>query len=68
MRHDFEPAGQGAIAPASIERSASAITLSGSTPISVPSPEQVLHAPYGLLKEKRRGVISVSEAPHSEQE
>ena len=44
-RHDFEPAGQGARAPASIERSGSATTLSGSTPISVPRPEQVGQAP-----------------------
>ncbi len=44
-RHDFDPSGQGATAPARIERSGSGTTFSPSTPISVPSPEQVGQAP-----------------------
>src|SRR4051794_16834405 len=35
-RHDFDPSGQGATAPARMERSGSGTTFSGSTPISVP--------------------------------
>ena len=45
MRQDLEPSGQGATAPASIERSGSGTILSGSTPIRVPRPEQVGQAP-----------------------
>jgi len=66
-RHDFEPPCQGARAPASSERSGSAISLSGSTPIRLPSPEQAGQAPYGLLNEKRRGVISASPVPQRAQ-
>src|ERR1700688_4105259 len=65
---DLEASGQGAMAPASIDRSGSGTILSGSTPISVTRPEQVGQAPYGLLNENRRGVISVSPVPHSAQE
>src|ERR1700724_1026638 len=68
IRQDFEPSGQGAMAPASIDRSGSGTIFSGSTPISVPRPEQVGQAPYGLLNENSRGVISVSPVPHSAQE
>src|SRR3954462_9395263 len=67
-RHDFDPSGQGATAPARIDRSGSGTTLSGSTPISVPRPEHVGQAPYGLLNENSRGVISVRLVPHSEHE
>jgi hypothetical protein len=45
IRQDLEPSGQGAMAPASIERSGSGTIFSGSTPIRVPSPEQVWQAP-----------------------
>ncbi len=45
MRHDLEPLGQGAMAPAAIERSGSAITFSSSTPRRVPSPEHSGQAP-----------------------
>ena len=44
-RHDFEPGWKSASAPASIERSGSSTTFSGSTPMSEPSPEQVGQAP-----------------------
>src|SRR5262245_12803693 len=62
-RHDLVPGWKRAMAPLSIERSGSDTTLSGSTPMSVPRPEQVGQAPYGELKEKRRGVISESPEP-----
>src|ERR1700688_3552266 len=68
IRQDLEPSRPGAMGPAAIDRAGSGTILSGSTPISVPRPEQVGQAPYGLLNENRRGVISVSPVPHSAQE
>jgi hypothetical protein len=44
-RQDLAPSGYGARAPEVRERSGSGTTLSGSTPIRVPSPEQVGQAP-----------------------
>ena len=38
------------------------------TRLRLPSPEQVGQAPYGLLNENNRGVISLNPAPQSSQE
>src|SRR5437764_1137619 len=53
----------GAMAPSSIDRSASGMTSSGSTSRRVPSPSHVGHAPYGELNEKLRGASSSNEMP-----
>ena len=67
MRHEREPSGQGATAPASTERSGSGTTFSSSTPAMVPRPEHSGQAPYGLLNENSRGVTSDRLVEHSEQ-
>src|SRR3989344_4048609 len=60
--HDWRPTlcearAQGKIAPSSIVKFLFGKTSSGSTSRVCPSPVHLSHAPYGELKEKRRGSI-----------
>src|SRR5438105_1513455 len=57
----------GAMAPSSMDRSGSGTTSSGSTWRYVPSPSQVVHAPYGELNEKFRGASSSNDSPSNVQ-
>src|SRR5919106_5218933 len=54
---------QGPMAPSLTERSTSGTTSSGSTSSLVPSPSQVVQAPYGELNEKLRGANSSKYRP-----
>src|ERR1043165_3243994 len=64
-RQCSEPSFHRAMAPSSIDFEVSGMILRSSISRSTPRPEQPLHAPYGELKEKRRGVISPMETPQS---
>ena len=67
MRQLSAPSFQMAIAPCSIDFVTSGTIFFSSISSSMPRPEQRVQAPYGELKEKRRGVISPMEMPHSGQ-
>src|SRR5919106_6461336 len=57
----------GETAPSLMERSGSGTTSSGSTSSLVPSPSQVVQAPYGELNEKFRGWSSSNDRPSNVQ-
>ncbi|CAO4836214.1 MAG: hypothetical protein FADNKDHG_01613 [Holosporales bacterium] len=53
------------MAPCANDKFLSGTTRSISKTISIPKPSHVLHAPRGLLKENKRGSISLSINPET---